>query len=76
LRQIDRLLDEAEAAMTERDWPLVVARCEDVLRLDSPRDTPLPGAMHAVAQFSAAISITTHGFGRCRSCCHAVAAGL
>ena len=33
-RQIDRLLDEAEVAVTNRDWSLVAARCEAVLRLD------------------------------------------
>src|SRR5207253_3438475 len=34
-RQIDRLLDEAERAMAERDWAVVEARCEAVLRLDA-----------------------------------------
>jgi class 3 adenylate cyclase len=33
-RHIDGLLDEAEQAMRVRDWPLVLARTEAVLRLD------------------------------------------
>lgn len=33
-RQVDRLLDEAERAVTESDWPLVLARCDQVLALD------------------------------------------
>ena len=33
-RQIDRLLDEAEAAVTSRDWTLVGGRARSVLRLD------------------------------------------
>src|SRR5205085_2007262 len=31
----DHLLDEAERAMAERDWAVVEARCEAVLRLDA-----------------------------------------
>src|SRR5436309_785863 len=33
-RQIDRLLDEAEAAIAARDWALVAARADAVLTLD------------------------------------------
>jgi len=33
-RQIDRLLDEAETALSTGDWPAVQARAEAVLRLD------------------------------------------
>ena len=34
-RRIDSLLDEAEAAITERNWTLVQERCEAVLALDT-----------------------------------------
>ena len=33
-RQIDRLLDEAEEAISQRDWVTVGNRAQDVLRLD------------------------------------------
>ena len=33
-RQIERLLDKAEAAVAERDWAVVRDRCEHVLTLD------------------------------------------
>src|SRR6266571_7052292 len=33
-RQIDQLLDEAERAIRDSDWPLVRSRCEQVLALD------------------------------------------
>ena len=33
-RQIDRLLDEAEHAITDEDWSVVAARARAVLRLD------------------------------------------
>jgi hypothetical protein len=33
-RQIDRLLDEAEQAITQSDWALVTARCPQMLALD------------------------------------------
>jgi hypothetical protein len=33
-RQIDRLLDEAEAAVAQADWALVQARCQQALILD------------------------------------------
>src|SRR6266508_288606 len=33
-RQIDRLLDEAEAAVAEGDWALVLARSQQALILD------------------------------------------
>jgi len=34
-RRIDRLLDEAEHALDEHEWPLARERCQDVLRLDA-----------------------------------------
>ena len=34
-RQIDRLLDEAEEALTRFDWEAVAVRAEAVLRFDS-----------------------------------------
>ena len=33
-RQIDRLLDEAEAAITQHDWGVVRDRAESVLAID------------------------------------------
>ena len=33
-RQIDRLLDQVEDAVAERDWQLVRELCDSVLRLD------------------------------------------
>ncbi len=33
-RQIDRLLDEAEQAIAQRDWPSVQERAQDVLAID------------------------------------------
>src|SRR5579884_1226581 len=46
-RQIDRLLDEAEAAIAAGDWPLVQARGAQVLALD-------PGNADALAYRAAA----------------------
>ncbi len=33
-RQIDRLLDQAEYAITNEDWPTVASRARAVLRMD------------------------------------------
>src|SRR5688572_26553217 len=41
-RQIDLLLDEAEAALRSSGWELVKARAEAVLRLDPGTRMPLP----------------------------------
>jgi hypothetical protein len=46
-RQIDRLLDEAEQAIRDNDWPLVRSRCAQVLRLD-------PGNVDAAEYLAAA----------------------
>ena len=51
-RQIDRLLDEAEAALTARDWPRVHELSQDVLALDpenADARTFLDGAVRAGA---------------------------
>ena len=40
-RQIDALLDEAEAAVRTLDWATVRDRCEAVLRLDPANEDAL-----------------------------------
>src|SRR5712692_7813214 len=51
-RRIDRLLDEAEQAMDQRDWSLAQALAQDVLNLD-PENPDAP-AFLAAAQRAAA----------------------
>ncbi len=46
-RRIERLLDEADEAFAERNWPVVHANAQDVLRLD-------PENREALTFFSAA----------------------
>ena len=45
-RQIDRLLDEAEEAISQRDWVTVGNRAQDVLRLD-PANTDAKAFLEA-----------------------------
>ena len=47
-RQIERLLDKAEAAVAERDWAVVRDRCEHVLTLDPDNTDAL--ALRAAAE--------------------------
>ena len=45
-RQIERLLDEAEQALTDRDWEVVRQRARDVLAFD-PDNTNLDAVQRA-----------------------------
>ena len=45
-RQIERLLDEAEQALTDRDWDVVRLRARDVLAFD-PENTHLDAVQRA-----------------------------
>ncbi len=53
-RQIDRLLDEAEEAISQRDWVTVGNRAQDVLRLD-PANTDAKGYLEAAVRDPVAI---------------------
>ena len=56
-RQIDALLDEADAALKQRDWGVVKERAEAAQLLDpeigTPRNTSQPRSGHSESRFQA-----------------------
>jgi len=61
-RQVERLLDEAEQALTDRDWEVVRQRARDVLAFDldnSEAETFLRGAERALEAVSPSLGAPT-----------------
>jgi hypothetical protein len=57
LRQIDRLLDEAEQAVEQRNWTLLRQHAQDVLLLDADNED----AQNFLAAAERALSASTPG---------------